>query len=119
MVDATRLNKGAGLFAEHYCADVAQSTTDGELVALVANKQILVLAVVAHVGATATDIVFKSKKSGVASVAISGTFANGANGGFVLPYNDQGWFVTENSGALTCTTGAGTATGLTILYKVV
>ena len=40
-----------------------------------------------------------------------------ANGGFVLPYNEAGWFVTEASAALNFTTSAAVATGVTVIYS--
>jgi hypothetical protein len=91
--------------------NVAASDTDEEIVAAVSGKKIRVLAVVAVAGGTATNLTFNS-----ASAAISPLLANGTNGGEVLPYNPHGWFQTVAGEALTVTTGAGSTTGILILY---
>lgn len=88
-------------------ANVAASQTDQELVAAVAAKEVWVLSLAIQAGGTATTIVFNS-----ASTALSMTFQNAANGGVILPYNPKGWFKTTVAEALTCTTGAGSTTGV-------
>ena len=104
--------------AEHATADtfddVAASQTDNELVAASVGNEIVVLAAVLQAGGTATTIVFNS-----ASTAISMTFQNGSNGGVVLPYNPKGWFKTTAGEALTCTTGAGSTTGVQLLTALI
>lgn len=94
--------------------NVAAGTATGELVALTALKKIRVVDMVMLAGATATDSTFKS-----ASTAISSVFANGANGGAVLPRNDDGWFETTAGVALNVTTGAGSSTGYLFHYILV
>jgi hypothetical protein len=96
-------------------SDVAASATDSSLVAAVTGKRIVVIQAVWVTGTTATTVVFNSKGSG-AGTAISGTFSNDINGGVVLPFSQSGWFETNVGEALTCTTGAGSTTGITLTY---
>lgn len=100
-------------------ANVAASQTDSSIVtAQGASNKIRVLQVAAVAGGTATDLTFNSKGAGVGT-AISCKFANGANGGEILPYSPIGWFDTSANEALTVTTGAGSTTGILIKYIVV
>lgn len=93
-------------------ANIAASQTASELVAAVTGKKIRVHALICQCGATATTAVFNS-----ASTAISLTFQNGANGGAVLPELSIGWFETTAGEALTVTTGAGSTTGILVIYS--
>ncbi len=102
---------GTALTPKFAFANVAASQTDSSLVALVASKKLRVLAAYALPGATATDLTFQSN-----AVAISAKFANGANGGEVLPFNPVGWFETVAGEALKVTTGAGSTTGIGVVY---
>ncbi|MBI3936410.1 MAG: hypothetical protein HY323_05490 [Betaproteobacteria bacterium] len=104
--------------AKYAFANVAASQTDSQLVAGTTGKKIRVLAVAFVCGATATTAIFNSKPAG-AGVAISMTFANAANGGAVLPQNPLGWFETVAGEALTLTTGAGSTTGVQVVYVLV
>ena len=99
-------------------ANIAASTTDGVVVAAVSGKKIRVLALAGQCGATATNITFNSKPGG-AGTAKSMLFANGANGGAVLPFNPEGWFETVSGEGLSATTGAGSATGVQVVYAEV
>lgn len=99
-------------------ANVDASSTDGEIVAAVTGKAIRVLAFIAVAGDTATTLTFNTKPSGAGS-AISALFANAANGGEVLSYNDAGWFETNSGEGLTVTTGAGSTTGIQVVYAEV
>jgi hypothetical protein len=99
-------------------ANVAASQTDSVLVAATPGKKVRVLWVVFQAGNVATALTFNSKGAG-AGTAISPTFANGANGGFVLPLNNYGWFQTNAGEGLTVTTGAGSATGIRAGYVLV
>lgn len=47
---------------------------------------------------------------------ISATFPLGANGGFVLPFNEHGWFETAFGEALNVNLSVATATGVQIQY---
>lgn len=96
-------------------ANIAASTTDGNVVSAVPFKSIRVVQVVMVASATATDCTFNSKPAGSGS-AISCLFANGINGGAVLGYNPDGWFSTVPGQGLTATTGSGSSTGIQIGY---
>lgn len=96
-------------------ANVAASTTDSSIVAAVASKKIRVLSAIMQCGATATNITFNSKPAG-AGTAISMLFANAANGGEVLSFTPIGWFETTSGQGLTVTTGAGSTTGVQVVY---
>lgn len=106
--------------------NVAASQTDSVVVAAVTGK-IVVYAMFCMAGGTATTLTFNTKGAG-AGVAISPLFSNGANGGAVLSSlgsdtadlaSDGGWFETSVSEGLTVTTGAGSATGIIVLYALV
>lgn len=99
-------------------ANISASTTDGALVTAVTGKIVRVVAVSAVAGGTATNLTFNSKPAG-SGTAISPLYANGANGGEVLPYNPRGWFDTNVSEGLTATTGGGSTTGILINYILV
>lgn len=96
-------------------ANVAASQTDSSLVASPGAVKIRVLSVYAVAGGTATTLTFNSKGGG-AGTAISALFANAANGGEILPFSPVGWFETSTSEALTVTTGAGSTTGIGVVY---
>lgn len=104
------------LSVNYYAVNVTASQVDTVLVAAVAGKKIRVIKLAALCGALATNITFNSKGGG-AGTAISMTFSNGPNSGVVLAGGDEdGWFETVVSEALTVTTGAGTTTGIQIVY---
>ena len=96
-------------------ANIAASTTDGNIVTTVAGKKIRVLQILAVAGATATNLTFNSKPAG-AGTAISPLMANGVNGGEVLPYSPVGWFETVSGEGLTVTTESGATTGILVCY---
>lgn len=96
-------------------ANVAANSTDSSIVTGVTNRIILVEAVAAECGGTATNITFNSKPAG-AGTEISAQFQNPANGGFVLPFSEGGWFQTNPGEGLTVTTGAGSTTGVQVVY---
>lgn len=96
-------------------ANVTASQTDSSLISAVASKRIRVHQVALVSGGTATNVTFNTKPAG-SGTAISPVFANGANGGFVLPYSAAGWFDTNNGEGLTVTTGAGATTGILVGY---
>lgn len=111
-----RVTEGATeLTVKHALANIAASTTDGNVVTAVTNKKIIVLAAVVVAGGTATNITFNTKPAGAGS-AISPLFANAANGGEILPWNPGGWFKTSESEGLTVTTGTGATTGILVTY---
>lgn len=93
-------------------ANIAAAQTDSSVIAAVTGKKIRVHAIAFVTGGTATTITMNSGSS-----AISCLFANGINGGAVLPYNPNGWFETAAGAALTATTGAGATTGIQVQYS--
>lgn len=102
---------GNALEVKRAFASIPASSANESIVAAVATKKIRVLALFMLCGATATDITLQSNNT-----AISPLFANAANGGAVLPFNSFGWFETTAGQALKASTGAGSATGLLVLY---
>lgn len=99
-------------------ATVTAGSTDTAVVAAVAGKKIRVHAAVFQCGGTATTAVFNTKPAG-SGTAISMTFSNGANGGAVLPESEFGWFETGSGEGLSLTTGAGSSTGVHVIYSEV
>lgn len=103
--------------------NVAAAATDalltgGDGAAGVAGKKLRIIAVYALCAGTGTTITINRKPAG-AGVAISAALANGANGGEVLPVNEHGWCETAVGEGVSVTTGAGSATGVGILYIAV
>lgn len=96
-------------------ANIAANTTDGSIVAAVTGKRLLVLSFRLHAGATATNVTFNTKPSG-AGTAISELFACAANGGRAEGYSEAGHFQTNEGEGLTVTTGAGSTTGIGVVY---
>jgi hypothetical protein len=97
-------------------SNVAASTTDASLIVGTSGLRIVVYGVACLAGGTATNVTFNTATGGSNGVAISMLFANAANGGFVLPYSEVGWFSTLAGDYLTCTTGAGSTTGVQVTY---
>lgn len=106
---------GTALTPKFAFANVAASQTDASIVAAVASKRLLVLAYRLHTGAVATNVTFNSKPGGAGS-AISELFALGANGGHDSGYCPVGHFRTATGEGLTVTTGAGSTTGIGVVY---
>lgn len=73
-----------------------------------ARFRVLAAAIIAT---TANNVKFQSNTSD-----ISATFALGANGGLVLPFNEHGWFETALGEALNINLSAATAVGAQIHY---
>lgn len=109
------LDGGTRLTLKRAIANITASQTDSSVVAAVAGKKIRVIFLAIVSGGTATNVTFNSKGSG-AGTAVSPLLANAANGGAILPFNDNGWFETNSGEALTVTTGAGATTGILVGY---
>lgn len=73
-----------------------------------ARYRVMSIAIIATI---ANAVTFRS-----ATTDISATFPLGANGGFVLPFNEHGWFETAAGEALNINMGTATATGVQIQY---
>lgn len=65
------------------------------------------------VSTLANNIKFRS-----ATTDITALFPLGANGGFVLPFNEHGWFQTNPGEALNINMSVATATGVQVHYIV-
>lgn len=97
-------------------ANVAASQTDAIVVAAVAKTKIRVLGYFAQAGGTATTLIFNTKPGGAGS-PISMTHQNAANGGGIPQYMPTGWFETNSGEGLSVTTGAGSTTGIQVVYE--
>lgn len=99
-------------------ANVNAAQTDQVLITAVTGKKIRVLSMFCQTGPVETNIAVNTKPAG-AGTAVSPTFQNGQNGGAVLPFSPIGWFETNVGEGLSVTTGAGSTTGISILYSLV
>jgi hypothetical protein len=107
---------GTALTVKRTFANVAASSTDANLVTAVAGKKIRVLGYALHAGDTAgSDVTFNRKPVG-AGVAISSLKNLAANQQLVAAQSNNGWFETSAGQGLTVTTGAGSTTGIDIVY---
>lgn len=98
---------------------VAASQTDSALVAATALKRVRVLSVVINQGDTTPSAVTFNSKSAGAGTAISPVLKAPANGGFVLPFNERGYFETIAGEGLSVTTGAGSNTAIIVTFELV
>jgi len=110
----------AGAGVKNAYDSIAASQTDSVLVAAVAGRKIRVLTYMINQGdTTPSAVTFNSKGSG-AGTAIWPAIKYAANGGSNPPMNkDRGWFSTLVGEALTVTTGAGSTTGVGVVYDLV
>jgi hypothetical protein len=109
--------KGAG--RQNAYDSIAASQTDSVLVAAVAGRKIRVVAFLINQGdTTASAVTFNSKGSG-AGTAVFPALKYGANGGTTSPELRDGWFETIAGEGLTVTTGAGSTTGVGVVYALV
>jgi hypothetical protein len=109
---ATSMSSGRG-FQNAY-SDVSASTTDGALITGVTGKKIRVHAVAISCGGTASTVVFNTKPAGAGSAA--GPIFNNS---ISLPFNQAGWFDTARGEGLTASTGAGSTSGVLVVYSLV
>lgn len=99
-------------------ANIAAATTDGAVIAAVANKRIRVLAYsVSALAAAATTATFTTKPGG-AGTAISPLISLAANG-FAAEASESGVFQTGVGEGLSLTTGAGAGVGVRVTYILV
>lgn len=98
---------------------VAASQTDSALVTAQAGAKIRVVAAIINQGdTTPSTVTFNSKPAG-AGAAKTPALKGPANGGFVLPFNESGWFETNEGEGLSVTTGAGSTSGIIVNYEVI
>lgn len=57
-------------------------------------------------------------QSSTGTTDISATYPLGANGGFVLPFNEHGWFETAAGDTISLVQGSATAIGVQIQYQL-
>lgn len=81
-----------------------------ELVAAATGAKYRVLAL-SIIATTAVSAKFQS-----GTTDITGTFPLGATGGFVLPFNEHGWFETASGEALNLNLSAAVSCGLQLHY---
>lgn len=116
-------SKSNVLVPQRAFANILASQTDNALVAAPANlasgaaQTIRVLWVNVLSAGTATNVTFNTKPAG-AGVAITPLYPLGINGGFVFPWNNDGWFETTAGQGLTVTTGAGATVAVMIGFVV-
>jgi hypothetical protein len=107
---------GTALTVKRTFANIAASTTDGALVTAVTGKKIRVLGYTLHAGDTAGSEVTLNTKPVGAGTAITSLKNLSANQQMVYPQNEDGWFETTTGQGLTVTTGAGSTTGIDLVY---
>lgn len=97
----------------HYTFVNPASIGSNVVLAAQANSSIKVLSV-AIISTSANTIKFMSAAT---DITAANTLA--ANGGFVLPYSREGWFITAKDEALNINLTASAQVGVTITYEVV
>jgi hypothetical protein len=98
---------------------IAASATDSILVAAVATKKIRVVSFMINQGdTTPSTVTFNSKGAG-AGTAIFPPLKYSANGGTNPPEMSTGWFETNAGEGLSVTTGAGSTTGVVVIFTLV
>jgi hypothetical protein len=98
---------------------IAASATDSALVTAVTGKKIRVVAFLLNQGDTTPSTVTFNSKGGGAGTAIFPPLKYAANGGNVVPILEAGYFETNVSEGLSVTTGAGSTTGVVVIYRYV
>jgi hypothetical protein len=104
--------------------NAAASGTDtafsgGTLPSAKTGSRVAVYGVVINQGDTTPSTVTLNSKGSGAGTAISCLLKAPANGGFVLPTGPEPYFTTNVNEGLTVTTGAGSATGIQVVWKYV
>jgi hypothetical protein len=100
-------------------AAVAASQTDSSLVTAVSGKRIRVVGFLINQGdTTPSSVTFNTKPAGAGS-AVFPALKYGANGGTTTPLYDSGWFQTAVGEGLSVTTGAGSTTGIAVVYELI
>lgn len=102
--------------------NLAASSTDGALTggtlpsAKTGSRVAVYGLVISQGDTTPSTVTFNSKGSG-AGTAVSALLKASANGGFVLAPGSEPYFTTNVGEGLTVTTGAGSATGIQVIWK--
>lgn len=95
----------------------AASAGDNTIVAANATQKIRVTSLFLVNGHTGTQTV--RFESGAGGTALTGQMIFGANGGMVLPYNQQGWFETAANELLNMELGGATTVDGALTYLLV
>lgn len=98
-----------------YAKISASSSGNNTLVAAVTGKKIRLVAV-AMMAAAAVNAKFQTAAGGT---DLTGLFYPAANGGFVLPYNEEGWFETVVGELLNLNLSGAVAVGGCLTYQEV
>lgn len=109
MATATSLTGGG---SRNAFDTIAASTTDSVLVAARAGYRIRVTALAVSCGATPSTVQFGSKGAG-ATTAVSPVYQNSIS----QPSSIDGWFQTVGSEGLVVSTGAGSNSGVIVVYE--
>ena len=110
MATATSL-LGAGRF--NAFDTVSASTSDSALVSGVSGYKLRVVYAAISCGGTPSTVQFNSKPAGSSSV-ISPVFQNSI---VLVEASKSGWFETDADEGLTVSTGAGSDTGILVVYE--
>lgn len=98
---------------------IAASQTDSVLIAAVSGRRIRVVSFIINQGdTTPSTVTFNSKGAG-AGTSIFPPLKFAANGGIAAPELNPGYFHTKVGEALTATTGAGSTTGIAVVWEPV
>jgi hypothetical protein len=95
-----------------YAAISASSSGDNTIVAVVPGKRIRVLSAFL-IAATAVTAKFQS---GAGGTDLTGAVALADNGGYVLPFNEGGWFQTEVAALLNLSLGGAVSVAGSVSY---
>jgi len=99
--------------APKFAAVSVSTLGDNTLIAAVSSKKIRVLAC-SLIAADATTIRFED---GAGGTALSGQMQVAANGGFVLPYSEVGWFETTAGTLLNLELSAANSVDGVLVYQ--
>lgn len=98
-----------------YAAIAASSSGNNTIVSAVGTRKIVCLAA----ALMATSAVNAKWQSGAGGTDLTGLFYLAANGGFVLPLNDEGWFETAAGALLNLNLSGAVAVGGVLVYRLV
>lgn len=96
---------------------VAASSTDSPLVTGGEGQRIRVVAFMVNHGDTTPSAVTFNSKGASSGTAVFPALKYAANGGTTTPECRTGWFETIEGEDLTVSTGAGSATGIAVVYE--
>ena len=92
----------------------ASSSGDNTIIAAVPNKRLTVHAIFILASAATTVRL----ESGAGGTALTGQMQLPGNGGFVLPYNEAGWFSTADGAVLNLELSAANSCDGCVVYAI-